>query len=268
MEGASLYFAAGLYDNSVLVAVEGDLKFGFRSSTMNTGYWIIFDNFRLYFYGQSINVAMDEAQAFSALADIEGANVTMARTSKVGFNTVALPFDLTEAQVKEVFGDEAEVYSYSDEGNANNTTVNFNKTTTAITANVPVLVKATKAATEIRVDNVTVKTGAAKVEGKNFDFVGNYGGQIKLAEGIWFVGNDALYKSAGNTNMKGFRAYIQAKDGATGNVKMFVDGIETGIDEINGTAVENGAIYNLAGQRVNKAQKGVFIVNGKKVIVK
>ena len=134
MEGASLYFAAGLYDNSVLVAVEGDLKFGFRSSTMNTGYWIIFDNFRLYFYGQSINVAMDEAQAFSALADIEGANVTMARTSKVGFNTVALPFDLTEAQVKEVFGDEAEVYSYSDEGNANNTTVNFNKTTTAITA--------------------------------------------------------------------------------------------------------------------------------------
>ena len=49
---------------------------------------------------------------------------------------------------------------------------------------------------------------------------------------------------------------------------MFVDGIETAISEINGAAAENGAIYNLAGQRVNKAQKGVFIVNGKKVIVK
>ena len=31
---------------------------------------------------------------------------------------------------------------------------------------------------------------------------------------------------------------------------------------------QNGAIYNLQGQRVNKAQKGVFIQNGKKIVVK
>ncbi len=241
MNGAAQAFKAGHYWNSVLTAVEGDLKFGFKSTKTHVdGDWTIFDNFQLYYYGQSINVAMNEAQAFSALADIEGANVTMARTSKVGYNTVALPFNLTEAQVKEVFGDEAEVYSYSDEGDANNTTVNFNKTTTAIEANVPVLVKASKEATEIKVDDVTVKTGAAKVEGTNFDFVGNYGGKITLAEGIWFVGNDALYKSAGNTNMKGFRAFLQAKEEVGGEVKLFIGGIETAISEINGEAAENG----------------------------
>ena len=42
-----------------------------------------------------------------------------------------------------------------------------------------------------------------------------------------------------------------------------------GIEVINGqTTVNNGAIYNLQGQRVNKAQKGVYIINNKKVVVK
>ena len=46
----------------------------------------------------------------------------------------------------------------------------------------------------------------------------------------------------------------------------FVQGIEN-IE--NGTLnIENGAIFNLQGQRVGKAQKGVYIQNGKKVVVK
>ena len=34
------------------------------------------------------------------------------------------------------------------------------------------------------------------------------------------------------------------------------------------TSLENAVIYNLNGQRVEKAQKGINIVNGKKVIIK
>jgi len=41
----------------------------------------------------------------------------------------------------------------------------------------------------------------------------------------------------------------------------------TGINSINADDV-NAPIYNIAGQRVSKAQKGVFIQNGKKVAVK
>jgi hypothetical protein len=41
----------------------------------------------------------------------------------------------------------------------------------------------------------------------------------------------------------------------------------TGINSIN-AADSKAPVYNLAGQRVNKAQKGVFIQNGKKVAVK
>ena len=46
----------------------------------------------------------------------------------------------------------------------------------------------------------------------------------------------------------------------------FTQGIET-IDNSQ-SSISNGAIYNLQGQRVVKAQKGVFIQNGKKVVVK
>jgi len=41
----------------------------------------------------------------------------------------------------------------------------------------------------------------------------------------------------------------------------------TGINSINADDV-NAPIYNIAGQRVSKAQKGVFIQNGKKIAVK
>jgi hypothetical protein len=51
-------------------------------------------------------------------------------------------------------------------------------------------------------------------------------------------------------------------------VKGFAFGLEddaTGIQTIENEA-ENGAIYNLAGQRINKMQKGINIVNGKKIL--
>jgi hypothetical protein len=37
---------------------------------------------------------------------------------------------------------------------------------------------------------------------------------------------------------------------------------------INAEAQQNGRIYNLAGQRVDNAFKGIVIVNGKKIVKK
>ena len=44
--------------------------------------------------------------------------------------------------------------------------------------------------------------------------------------------------------------------------------IATGIQTVNNNAANNGVIYNLAGQRVMNAQKGLFIINGNKVVIK
>jgi len=45
-------------------------------------------------------------------------------------------------------------------------------------------------------------------------------------------------------------------------------GEATGINSVNATAEQNGTIFNLAGQKVNEAYKGVVIKNGKKVMMK
>lgn len=59
---------------------------------------------------------------------------------------------------------------------------------------------------------------------------------------------------------------------ASSNVKAFYFNIEdaeeaTGIENVNDNVnVNKGVVYNLAGQKVNKAVKGIYIINGKKVL--
>ena len=66
------------------------------------------------------------------------------------------------------------------------------------------------------------------------------------------------------------KAYLAVPVSQTGGAKGFAFNDAT--TTINGVAfgveTNNAAIYNLNGQRVNKAQKGVYIVNGKKVVIK
>ena len=71
-----------------------------------------------------------------------------------------------------------------------------------------------------------------------------------------------------SNNLKANRAYIEGSSNATGVKGFYLNFDEADkISEIAG-AQNEGEIYNLVGQRLNKLQKGVNIVNGKKVIVK
>ena len=196
------------------------------------------------------------------------ADVTVSRSIKAGFNTVVLPFALTANQVNAAFGAGTEVYVFSeDSSDPEDVTINFWKNDGSINANTPVLVKATEASSVQNFEGVQIvaPTEGVKVAGTNVDFVGVYA-PATVEAGDYFVGNGAIYKSAGSTSIKAFRAYIDAKEGV--EAKMFIDGLETSINAINGVEAEQGAIFNLAGQRVQKAQKGIYVINGKKVLVK
>ena len=218
------------------------------------------------------DITLDETSGYTPVTEETYANVTMTRKVVAGYNTVCLPFDLTAEQVASVFGEDAKVYTFEDVPDGENSTINFNtKEGNTIAANVPVLISdATAVAnTETKtVNGVILKSGDAKVAGTNFDFVGTYAPIEAIEAGDYFIGNGALYKSAGATSMKAFRAYIHDKTNGQSGVKLYIDDIETAISEINGIEAEQGVIYNIAGQRVNKAQKGIYIVNGKKVLVK
>ena len=85
----------------------------------------------------------------------------------------------------------------------------------------------------------------------------------------YVLSNNVIYPvgTAGAT-IKPYRAYIQIdQSSAVKALNFFVDDDEaTGIDNLNVDDNLNGVIYNVAGQRLNKVQKGINIVNGKKIL--
>ena len=199
------------------------------------------------------------------------ADVAITREIKDGFNTIVLPFDATANQVTEAFGEGVEVFAFSENSeDAVNATVNFNKGDGSITANTPVLIKVVSTRSSLEFTGVQIKAAEAKASGKNFDFIGTYA-PVSVATGDYFVGNGAIYRSEGATNMNAFRAYISAKAEGARIAKFFIDGVEieaTGIEGLKTAKTANGKIYNLAGQEVMNAQKGLYIQNGKKIVIK
>ena len=61
MQTASNCFAKGLYENFLTTSLDADggsLKIGIKSSNMPAKYWVIFDNFRLLFFGSTTRDAL------------------------------------------------------------------------------------------------------------------------------------------------------------------------------------------------------------------
>ena len=72
----------------------------------------------------------------------------------------------------------------------------------------------------------------------------------------------------GTYTVKPGLAYLAVPEAQAANVKGFsFGGTQTGINGVEATTAK-GTIYNLNGQRVEKAQRGIYIQNGKKFIVK
>lgn len=87
-------------------------------------------------------------------------------------------------------------------------------------------------------------------------------------------GNVAFYKVQEGTviTLGAYKAYLDSSIDAGGAVKAFFMGEEaveaTGIDTVDASAEKATEIYNLNGQHVSVMTKGIYIVNGKKVLVK
>ena len=107
-----------------------------------------------------------------------------------------------------------------------------------------------------------------------FDFRGTYSefkkGESPIVAGDYVAGEKRFVKAKGGNGLKAYRAYLQfVGTEEPANVAFnfggfVVDGIEA-VELLNNLS---GNIYNLNGQKLQKAQKGINIVNGKKVLVK
>ena len=88
--------------------------------------------------------------------------------------------------------------------------------------------------------------------------------------GDYVAGATAFKKAKGGNRIAAYRAYLKKVGTSESKVAFnfggtIVDGIEA-VELLNNLSAD--VIYNLQAQKVNRTQKGVYIVNGKKIVVK
>lgn len=90
----------------------------------------------------------------------------------------------------------------------------------------------------------------------------------------YYISGGTLHEMTKDTNFKNHKSYMELPaDAVPAGAKVMLsfgnwDNDATGIESINANVDDNDNLYNLQGQRVNNAGKGIYIKNGKKIFVK
>ncbi|MBQ5982227.1 MAG: hypothetical protein IJL54_08685 [Prevotella sp.] len=199
-----------------------------------------------------------------------------------GLNTVIFPFETTAAELGAT-----NVLAYTGTTvEADGLTLNFQEVAAVdgvvtLQANTPYAVFVNENQTEALafgtkniapVEDLRV----ADANGK-FDFVGTYsefkkGVNSPIVAGKDYIAGDTKFnKASTDHSLKAYRAFLQNVGAFTPTAKIafnfdgaVVDGIE-GVELLNNLS---GDIFNLNGQKLQNVQKGINIINGKKVLVK
>lgn len=79
---------------------------------------------------------------------------------------------------------------------------------------------------------------------------------------------DVAFRQYNGTNIQGFRAYLPVASGVQPAGIRFYEGDVTRIEGVEEGQTHKVDVYDLSGRRVQRATKGLYIVNGKKVLVK
>lgn len=110
-----------------------------------------------------------------------------------------------------------------------------------------------------------------QVGSTNIYFCGNWKEALVTDGTQWIIKNEGIHASivkADGVKISPFRAYFTGiPEGASAKLN-FDDEETTGITNVNAAENNDGTLYNLAGQKVNAAYKGIVIKNGKKYLVK
>ncbi len=204
-------------------------------------------------------------------------------TAQKGWNTIIMPFSLSGSPtyMNTIFGEGWTAYaidSYSEgEGKVTFKSVTYLPTTT------PYLVYAPNA--ESHPDGVYLQSVSAgsynwgkstEVSKGDITFKGTFAPIAAPGmEGKYGVTNKGTVAKGGSgASIKAYRAYLELSETAPArSLTLIIDGeggTTTAIGELVRTLEgDNGQqVYNLSGQRVEKAKKGLYIVGGKKIIVK
>ncbi len=211
----------------------------------------------------------------------ENVNVTLKRTffHDNAWNTLCLPFDVDANKVATAFAG-AEIREI-DLNKCTANTIQF-VPATEIKAGVPYIIKWNENVAEAKpfektFEGVTLIAEPKPVKVNNdITFTGFYNKTTadKLGESVAAIGAENKLFKVTSGEMKGFRAaFVLNSNAQPSAIKLVIDGTATGIEDLVIDGVKaNGRVYNLNGQYVgnslNGLQPGLYIQNGKKIVVK
>ena len=231
----------------------------------------------------SITFAEDDDNS-TALNTADGNvyNVTLTRTLQTGgWNTFAAPFAIGSdvLTAKGITAKELTASAFDSENGVLSLTF---ADATSLEAGKPYLVKVGASMENPTFEGVTISSTATPIETTAVDFIPTLGATAITADAqsiLFLSAGNKLYKpaAADSQQMKGFRAYFQLKGDAAAarTFRMdFGDGDTSGIIAIgNDATAPADNCYDLSGRKVvtpanSQMVKGVYIVNGKKKVIK
>jgi hypothetical protein len=214
----------------------------------------------------------DETEELTYLAEKTEPSVVVKYTPKSGWNTICMPFALTSNYLTSIFGEGWKAWEFN--GYTADGVLQFHPATTFV-ACYPYIIYVAEAAEHA--DGVILNNVPVKADDANYDQRGDakfQGTYYPIAapnmEGLWGVTTEGKIAKGTNTAwMKGFRAYFELPAGTTAARLGFYDET-TGIMNVISASELDGddKAYNMGGQRVQNPKKGLYIVNGKKVVIK
>ena len=222
--------------------------------------------------GEAGSMVLDE-NSTSPIMDGSFDKVILKRTFAAGWNTLCLPFDVDD--VEEAFGEGAKAYGFTKyaDGDLSFSLAESLNATKPYVIYVPVAITDDIVFEDIEIDESNTQSSYT-LKNKVY-FRGTY---TPVAPGEWTKKDDTnliygvttegrIVKAGPEASIKGFRAYFDLPGDAAVKA-LVVDGEDAdGIIGVGNGQWSNGQpIYNLAGQRLNKVQKGVNITNGKKIL--
>ena len=182
------------------------------------------------------------------------------------WSTIVVPFAMDATQVTATFGSDVKVAELTS-GDA--ATLNFT-TVSAMEANKPYAIKVASNFTSAAISDVTIVEATPTQTVGDWQFIGTYASG-NIPQDSYYFNDNKLKKATGTTStIKPFRAYLTYTGTSSApSITFTVDGETTGINVVNGEGFTvNSSVYDLQGRRVAQPTKGLYIVNGKKVVIK
>lgn len=252
-------------------------------------------------------LVLDENIDLKKNHDYSNCRMILRRTFNGGkWNSLVLPVSLTEEQFHEAFGSGAqlsEIDCVTNEGN--NRIINFKTVQesdgTYLKENTPYIIYIDEAETEkhpadeqyesiedgvvqgpiyivnsgvdYQMENDKNKVIEVTSETPGLSYLGSYVSKQSLPIDCYIFSNGNLFHTSKEYEMKAYRCWIEYQtDDDTPLAKFSVNNTATGIDCITDN-IENADshIYNISGQKIENTDnlpEGIYIVNGKKLIIK